>query len=94
MPQIAALHCVCGIPRMAIGKFYCGLEELVWFGLGAGTGSAVGGAVWDVVGIDCARGASGPVIMALSGLSRWSLLGPNPSLIRARESGTVLLCQP
>ena len=29
--------------------------------------------------------------MALSGFSRWSLLGPNPSLISALESGTVLI---
>jgi hypothetical protein len=54
----------------------------------------VGDAVCDVVGMGSARVASGTVVMALSGLSRWSLLGPKPRLISARESGTVLLCQP
>ena len=39
--------------------------------------------------------AFGPyVVIALSGFSRWSWLGPKPSLIKARESGTVLNCQP
>jgi hypothetical protein len=33
-------------------------------------------------------------VIALSGLSKWSLFGPRPSLIRARESGVVLFCHP
>jgi len=33
-------------------------------------------------------------VIALSGLRRWSLLGPRPSLIKARESGVVLFCHP
>ena len=44
--------------------------------------------------MEATRGASGPVVIALSGFSRWSWLGPKPSLIKARESGTVLDCQP
>jgi hypothetical protein len=43
---------------------------------------------------DAARGADGPVVIALSGFKRWSWLGPRPRLIRARESGTVFDCQP
>jgi hypothetical protein len=43
---------------------------------------------------DAARGSDGPVVMALSGFSKWSLLGPSPRLISARESGTVFDCQP
>src|SRR5438477_5264007 len=31
------------------------------------------------------------VVMALSGFSKWSLSGPRPRRIRARESGMVLL---
>src|SRR6266851_8858606 len=84
---------------------YCGLEESRLFGFEAGTGSA--GAVLTgaearssreddafVEGMEATRGASGPVVIALSGFSRWSWLGPKPSLIKARESGTVLDCQP
>lgn len=64
-------------------------------GAGAGVaGLAIGLGLFDVVGTDAALGGSGMVVMALSGLSRWSLLGPSPSLMRARESGTVLLCHP
>src|ERR1039458_3700948 len=70
---------------------YCGRES---FGLAGGAGSAAGGVLCDAVGSGSARGASGTVVIALSGFSRWSLLGPRPSLISARESGTVLLCQP
>ena len=83
------------VSRMLI--FYCGLEledESLWFGFLAGVGSVPGAVLCEVVGIGSARGASGTVVMALSGFSRWSLLGPSPSLISARESGTVLLCQP
>ena len=63
--------------------FYCGLEESAGTGVGggaeAGTGGgstvgvlceAVGAEVCDVVGMACARGASGPVVMALSGFSK------------------------
>ena len=41
-----------------------------------------------------ARGAGASVVIALSGFSRWSWLGPSPRLISARESGTVFDCQP
>ena len=34
------------------------------------------------------------IVMALSGFSRCSESGPSPKRISARESGTVLLCQP
>jgi hypothetical protein len=47
---------------------YCGLVESVWLELDAGV--EVVGALCDVVGNADARGASGPVVMALSGLSR------------------------
>jgi hypothetical protein len=33
-------------------------------------------------------------VIALSGLSKLSLFGPRPSLIKARESGVVLFCHP
>jgi len=36
----------------------------------------------------------GLVVIALSGFSKWSWFGPSPILINARESGTVLFCQP
>src|SRR5260370_24162918 len=84
---------------------YCGLEESWLFGFEGGRGSA--GALLTgaearssreddplVEGMEANRGASGPVVIALSGFSRWSWLGPRPSLIKARESGTVLDCQP
>ena len=84
---------------------HCGLEESRLFGLEAGTGSAgallTGAEVRSsreddafVEGMEATRGASGPVVIALSGFSRWSWLGPKPSLIKARESGTVFDCQP
>jgi hypothetical protein len=41
----------------------------------------------------CVEGAA-DIVMALSGLSRCSESGPSPKRIKARESGTVLLCQP
>ena len=46
---------------------YCGPVGVLWFELG---GSAVGVALCEVVGSDVARGASGTVVMALSGFSR------------------------
>ena len=58
------------------------------------TGADVAGDVWEVGVAASDFGGSGTVVMALSGFSRWSLLGPSPKLINARESGTVLLCQP
>ena len=84
---------------------YCGLEGSWLFGFEGGTGTAgallTGAEVRStgeddgfVEGMEATRGASGPVVIALSGFSRWSLLGPRPSLIKARESGTVLDCQP
>ena len=73
------------------GNSYCGRESLGEEGCG---GSAAGAVLCDVVGSGSARGGSGTVVIALSGFSKWSLLGPRPSLISARESGTVLLCQP
>ena len=33
------------------------------------------------------------LVIALSGLSKWSWFGPRPNLIRARESGIVFVCQ-
>ena len=60
----------------------------------AGTGATSTRGDVDLLDADATRGASGPVVMALSGFSKWSLLGPRPSLIKARESGTVLDCQP
>ena len=53
-----------------------------------------GSALCDAGVKDAACGAAGPVVIALSGFSRWSWLGPNPRLISARESGTVFDCQP
>ena len=47
---------------------YCGLGELLWVELGAGVEDV--GALCEVGGSDDARGASGPVVMALSGFSR------------------------
>src|SRR5258708_4510289 len=38
--------------------------------------------------------APGAVVIAVSGFSRWSWLGPRPSLISALESGTDLDCHP
>jgi hypothetical protein len=81
---------------------YCGLEASRLFGFEEGTGSAglflTGGSSREgdafVEGMEAIRGASGPVVIALSGFSRRSWLGPKPSLIKARESGTVLDCQP
>src|SRR6267378_5947770 len=84
---------------------YCGLEGSWLFGFEEGSGSAgallTGSEVRSsreddplVEGMEATRGASGPVVIALSGFSRWSWLGPRPSLIKARESGTVLNCQP
>ena len=49
---------------------YCGLVGVLWFELGAGVGSAVWAALCEVVGDDAACGASGTVVMALSGFSR------------------------
>ena len=82
--------------------FYCGLEVTFVDGVGIAAGgelagvigAAVGGDGWEVAGAFCDFGGSGVVVIALSGLSRWSLLGPSPKLISARESGTVLLCHP
>src|SRR6266581_1232498 len=39
-------------------------------------------------------GKRGSEVIALSGFSRCSWSGPSPRRISARESGTVLLCQP
>ena len=69
-----------GLPTVA------GLEEVSGFDA-AGVVGVVGAA-------DSDFGALGTVVIALSGLSKWSLLGPKPKLMSARESGTVLLCQP
>lgn len=83
---------------MEMSASYCGLEVLLDAGVAAGTagdaGFATAGALCELVGNGSARGEAGDVVIALSGFSRWSWLGPSPSLIRARESGTVLLCQP
>jgi hypothetical protein len=49
---------------------YCGLGESAGGGVVVGMGSEVVEGLCDVVGKDCACGASGPVVMALSGLSR------------------------
>ena len=78
----------------AEARYYCGIGELVWLEAGTDAGLVVGDALCDVVGKAWARGGSGTVVIALSGFSKWSLLGPNPSLINARESGTCLVCQP
>ena len=42
----------------------------------------------------CCAEAAGDMVIALSGLSKCSESGPNPRRISARESGTLLLCQP
>jgi hypothetical protein len=42
----------------------------------------------------CCVEDAGDMVMALSGLSRCPESGPKPKRISARESGTVLLCQP
>ncbi len=60
---------------------YCGREESLGFGLGAGAGSRRWAAqLCEVVGTGPVRGASGTVVMALSGFSRWSLLGSQAQL--------------
>jgi len=83
------------------GSLHCGLDESC-SGRVAGAG-ATGGVVFTLapgsalceVGVnEEARGAAGSVVIALSGFSRWSWLGPSPRLINARESGTVFDCQP
>ena len=51
-------------------------------------------ALCELVVSDVAFGATGTVVIALSGFSRWSWLGPSPKLISALESGTVFDCQP
>ena len=78
---------------------YCGLEGLLDAAVEPGgadgvAGSAAAGAECEVGAADSDFGGSGAVVMALSGFRRWSLLGPKPNLISARESGTVLLCHP
>ena len=76
------------------GSLAAGVELAAGVALAGVTGVLVAGAVWELGAADCDFGGSGTVVIALSGLSRWSLLGPRPRLINARESGTVLLCQP
>ena len=77
---------------------YCGLEGLLDTALELGgdgvAGSAAAGAECEVGAADSDFGGTGAVVIALSGFRRWSLLGPKPNLISARESGTVLLCHP
>ena len=79
--------------------FLCGPEGSVDAGVDTAAGLelvselAIPGVLWEGA-VDSVFGALGAVVIALSGLSRWSLLGPSPKLISARESGTVLLCQP
>ena len=70
--------------------FYCGLP----LSLVGGVEVAEAGGVCEVGTAESDFGRSGTVVIALSGFSRLSLLGPKPRLIRARESGTVLLCHP
>src|ERR1039458_2589743 len=82
---------------------YCG-PEASWRGVVAGAGPtggaglvfirAPGSALCDTGVNDTARGGNDPVVIALSGFSRWSWLGPSPRLISARASGTVFDCQP
>ena len=62
--------------------------------LEAGIGDAVAAGACEVGTAESDFGRSGTVVIALSGFSRLSLLGPKPRLISARESGTVLLCHP
>jgi len=83
------------------GLIHCGLDESR-SGAVAGAGAtggvvfmlAPGSALCDAGVKDEAWGAAGSVVIALSGFSRWSWLGPSPRLINARESGTVFDCQP
>ena len=56
---------------------YCGLEPFA-AGFVGDTGLAVTGALFEVVGIVSALGATGTVVIALSGLSKRSLLGTKP----------------
>lgn len=44
--------------------------------------------------VACCVDGAGDMVIALSGFNRCSESGPNPKRISARESGTVLLCQP
>jgi hypothetical protein len=81
--------------------YYCGPGESFLAGAAdAGATAGVvflrgpGSALCDAGVKDAALGAAGSVVIALSGFSRWSWLGPSPKLIRARESGTVFDCQP
>jgi len=71
-----------------------GAEVVAGAELVGATGSAAAGAACDVGATTSDLGGSGTVVIALSGFSRWSLLGPSPRVMSARESGTVLLCQP
>ena len=92
---------------LKIYKIYCGIDALwseVFAGVVAGVGSAgaagfaficaPGSALCETGVEELDRGGNGPVVIALSGFSRWSWLGPSPRLISARESGTVFDCQP
>jgi hypothetical protein len=55
---------------MLIAGTYCGMVESVGVELAAGGVPVVGAALCEVVGMGSARGASGTVVMALSGFSR------------------------
>lgn len=63
---------------MQTAEFYCGREVSLRLEFGGGGGSdvgdalcdVVGEALCDVVGTGSARGASGTVVMALSGFNR------------------------
>ena len=82
------------------GFLHCGFDESCSGGSEVTGATGVvfmrvpGSALCDAGVKDSARGAAGSVVIALSGFSRWSWLGPSPRLIRARESGTTFDCQP
>ena len=87
-----------------VGEFCAGVGIVSEAGLAAGLGSTLpDGAVAALAGVapftaaELDRSALEVVmleVIALSGFNRWSLLGPRPSLISARESGTSFVCHP
>jgi len=44
--------------------------------------------------VELPLGSRGCVVIAVSGFSKCSWSGPSPNRINARESGTLLFCQP
>ena len=77
-------YCGSDAPDAADVDAGVGVDELgLAVGLGdAGFATGLGLCEVGATGIDF--GGSGIVVIALSGFSRWSLLGPSPSLIKAR----------